>query len=177
MQISAEILEEVRLFANSVVLGAFLTFLYDGWLILRNVIKHNTFWISLEDLIFWIATALTAFLSLYGQNNGVLRWFVIAGAGLGMLLYKLSVSGFYVKYTSKAILYIVVYIKKIAYFVFKPFKFAKKHVNSGFLQVKDRIKKVTIMLKKRLTVCIKWFTIALCKHNGENGDLHNDEEV
>ena len=42
---------------------------------------------------------------------------------------------------------------------------------------KEGIKKVTIILKNRLTVCIKWFTIALCKHNGEYGDLHNDEEA
>ena len=41
--------------------------------------------------------------------------------------------------------------------------------------INNAIKKVTIILKNRLTVCIKWFTIALCKHNGEDGDLHNDE--
>ena len=38
------------------------------------------------------------------------------------------------------------------------------------------IKKFTIIPKMWLTVCIKWFTIALCKHNGQNGDLHNEED-
>lgn len=177
MTISADILEEVRLFANSVVLGAALTFVYDGFLILRRVFKHNVFWISAEDLLFWTATAVIVFLSLQRQGNGVLRWFVVAGAAVGMLLYKGSASGFYVKYFGNALLYIVVYIKRIAYFVLKPLVWLKKCVNSGFLQANNGIKKVTIILKNGLTVCIKWFTIALCKHNGEYGDLHNDEEA
>ena len=177
MEVSGEILNEVRLFANSVVLGAGLTFVYDGWIICRKVFKHNTFMESLEDLSFWLFTGIVVFLALREQNNGVLRWFLVVGAGIGMLLYKSGISRFYVNCFGKAIQYIVVYIKRLAYFVFKPIKIAKKHVNSGLLQANNGIKKVTIMLKKRLTVCIKWFTIALCKHNGENGDLHNEEEI
>jgi len=177
MEISSEIFNEIRLFANSVVLGAGLTFAYDGWLICRKVFRHNTFWISVEDLLFWFGTLIVVFLVLREENNGVLRWFVVVGAGIGMLLYKKSVSGFYVKHVGNAILYIVVYIKKIAHFVLKPLKCAKKCVNSGFSSANNTIKKVTIMLKNRLTVCIKWFTIALCKHNGEDGDLHNDRET
>lgn len=175
--VSADILEEVRLFANSVVLGAALTFAYDGLRILRNVFKHSIFWISVEDFIYWVAAAVFIFLSLHKENNGVLRWFIVAGAMIGMLLYQGSISKFYVKQISSAILHLVVYIKKTAYFVSKPFRIIKKCLKSSFLAVNDGIKKVTIILKNRLTVCIKWFTIALCKHNGENGDLHNDEEV
>ena len=177
MGISSEILNEVRLFANSVVLGAGLTFVYDGWLICRKVWKHGTFMTSVEDLSFWFFTAIVVFLALREENNGVLRWFLVVGAGVGMFLYKNSVSRFYVKYFGKGLLYIVVYIKKLAHFVFLPLKSAKKRVNTGFLKVNRGAEKVTIMLKNWLTVCIKWFTIALCKHNGENGDLHNDEEL
>lgn len=177
MIISAEVLEEIRLFANSVVLGAALTFLYDGFRIMRNVFKHSIFWISVEDMLYWIATAIFIFISLQKENNGVLRWFIVGGAAIGMFLYKSSVSRFYVKYTSNTALHLVVYIKKTAYFVLKPFKVVKKCLKSSFSQVNNGMKKVTIILKNRLTVCIKWFTIALCKHNGENGDLHNDEEV
>ena len=177
MEINDEIINEIRLFANSVVLGAGLTFVYDGWLICRKVFKHTTFWVSVEDLLFWFGTALVVFLVLQKENNGVLRWFFVVGAAVGMLLYKNSISRFYVKCVGDAALHIVVYINKLAYFVSKPFKSVKKHVNSGFLRTNNAIKKVTIMLKKRLTVCIKWFTIALCKHNGENGDLHNDREI
>ena len=177
MGISGEIINEVRLFTTSVVLGAALTFLYDGFLILRNVFKHNKFWMSVEDLFFWAATGIVVFLALQKENHGELRGYIIAGAGVGMLLYKNAVSGFYVKYLSSMILHIVVYIKRIAYFVSKPIRKAKKCVKSGILASEEGIKKVTIILKNWLTVCIKWFTIALCKHNGENGDLHNDEET
>ena len=177
MSISADILEEVRLFVNSVVLGAVLTFFYDGWLILRKVFKHNTFWISLEDFIFWIFTFAVVFNSLREQNNGVLRWFVIVGAGIGMLLYKGSLSKFYVNLIGACLLHIVVYIKKMAYFVFKPLILVKKGIKTGILGAKKGSKKVTITLKNKLTDCIKWFTIALCKHKSKDGDLHKENEL
>ncbi len=177
MNVSSEILEEIRLFVNAVVLGAVMTFVYDGCIILRKVFKHSVFWISLQDITFWLICSVVAFFALHEQNHGVLRWFIVAGVALGMLLYKYSLSIFYVNYSSKILQYIVVYIKKIAYFVFKPILFIKKCVKSGFSKLKKGIKKVTIILKNRLTVCIKWFTITLCKHNGENGDLHNKEDT
>ncbi len=177
IKVSGEVLEELRLFFNAVVLGAVFSFAYDGWLILRNVFKHSRFWISVQDLLFWLCTAVAAFLYLQEQSNGVLRWFLVAGAALGMFLYKSSCSRFYVKYSSKMLQYLVVNIKRLLYFVLKPLKWLKKCLKSGILAILRPIKKVTIMLKKRLTVCIKRFTISLCKHNGENGDLHNDKEV
>ena len=98
--------------------------------------------LSVEDLFFWAATGIVVFLALQKENHGELRGYIIAGACAGMLLYKNAVSGFYVKYLSGMILHIVVYIKRIAYFVLKPIRRAKKCVKSGILASKEGIKKV-----------------------------------
>ena len=77
---------------HSFFLGMVITFFYDGFLIVRKLFKHTMFLISLEDLIFWIACALSVFYVLYEENNGMLRWFAVAGAALGMFLYKKTLS-------------------------------------------------------------------------------------
>ena len=79
------------------MLGVVITFVYDGFLILRRLIKHNMLLISLEDMIFWIACAIGVFYMLYEENNGILRWFAVLGATLGMIAYKASISSFVVK--------------------------------------------------------------------------------
>ena len=86
--VSQNIAKEVMFLFHSFFLGMVITFFYDGFLIVRKLFKHTMFLISLEDLIFWIACALSVFYVLYEENNGMLRWFAVAGAALGMFMYK-----------------------------------------------------------------------------------------
>ena len=93
---SQDIIQEVTFFLHSVVMGVVITFVYDWFLILRKLIKHNMFWISFEDFLFWTACGLGVFYMLYRENNGVLRWFTVLGATFGMILYKLLASKIFV---------------------------------------------------------------------------------
>lgn len=52
----------------------------------RNVFSHSSFWIALEDLLFWIAAALFAFAAVYRLNQGSLRWFLLFAMLLGAVL-------------------------------------------------------------------------------------------
>ena len=64
------IVDEVTFLGHSFVLGVVITFVYDGFLILRRLIKHNMLLISLEDMIFWIACAIGVFYQLFcGKGN------------------------------------------------------------------------------------------------------------
>ena len=45
----------------SVIMGIYITFLYDLLRIGRRVITHNGFWVSVEDLAFWIYCAMKVF--------------------------------------------------------------------------------------------------------------------
>ena len=73
---------------------------YDGLLIIRRVIRHGQFWISLEDFFFWLICAWGVFLFLVEENNGILRWFAVGGAILGAFLYKKTVSKCYINIMS-----------------------------------------------------------------------------
>ena len=81
---SPDIVNEVTFLLHSFLLGIAITFAYDGFLILRRLVRHSLFLISLEDMIFWIACAIGVFYMLYEENNGVLRWFAVFGAAIGV---------------------------------------------------------------------------------------------
>ncbi len=80
--------------------GIFITFIYDTLRILRRVVPHKELLVSLEDLLFWIFCAVHIFQLMHRESNGSLRWFAVMGALAGMLLYKKTISGFFVKYVS-----------------------------------------------------------------------------
>lgn len=80
--------------------GIFITFIYDILRILRRVVPHKGLLVSLEDLAFWIFCAIHIFRLMHRESNGSLRWFAVMGALAGILLYKKTVSGFFVKYVS-----------------------------------------------------------------------------
>lgn len=84
----------------SVGTGIFITFVYDLLRILRRVIRHNNFFVSFEDLAFWIFCALTVFALMYNMGNGNLRWFAVFGALGGMFVYLKIVSPWFVGSTS-----------------------------------------------------------------------------
>lgn len=134
---SEEIWKEVIFLGWFLALGAAITFLYDILRIFRRVIRHGSLLLSLEDLLFWTGCAVGIFYLLYQENNGTLRWFAVMGATVGMLVYKASISRFFVNHTSKGLLK----VKKL----FAPFR------------------KLGKFLKKKLTAFGKVFKIILCK--------------
>ena len=73
---------------HSFLLGAFITFCYDLFRILRRIIPHGIFWISLEDLVFWVMATGGIFYLLYYENNGMFRWFAVIGAGAGKMCIR-----------------------------------------------------------------------------------------
>lgn len=134
---SAEIWKELVFLGRFLVLGVAITFLYDILRIFRRVIRHGSFLLSLEDLLFWTGCSAGIFYMLYQENNGTVRWFAIMGATVGMLLYKATLSRFFVHYVSAVLLK----LKKL----FAPLqRFAR-------------------FLKKKLTASCKMFRMILCK--------------
>ena len=89
--------EETVFLLQAHVAGIRGAFFYDGFRILRRVIPHGNFSISLEDLIFWMICAREGFQIMYDLDTGGLRWFAILGGVVGVYLYKKIVSKFYVK--------------------------------------------------------------------------------
>lgn len=160
---SQDIINEVYFLADSVVVGIIITFAYDFILIGRRVVKHSLFFISLEDFIFWAACAVAVFYMLYEENNGILRWFAVFGAALGMLLYKKIVGGHFVRLMSLFIKKEIHIICKVLGFILKPFLWIVKKFSSFWKFIWKRAKKICKYVKKKLTSFVKMLKMGVSK--------------
>lgn len=160
---SQNIINEVVFFAHSFLLGIAITFVYDGFVVLRRVIRHNLLMISLEDMIFWIACAIGVFYMLCEENNGILRWFAVFGATLGMLAYKESVSDILVRTASTLIRYLFRAVSRIAGFLFRPICFFGRKIYHIIRKLAKKSRKAKKYVKNKLTRSLKLLKITLCK--------------
>ena len=144
--------------------GMFITFVYDGLLILRKVIPHKAFVESLEDLGFWIFCAVYVFLWLYRESNGTLRWFAVAGALTGMLLYKKTLSGWLIKGAVWLLSHIFRLLGKVLSILWKPFRLLGRQLHRIHNGIRSHRRKIQGNLKIRLKSYAKALKIKLCKH-------------
>ena len=160
---SQGIVQEVTFFLHSILIGLIITFAYDWILIFRRLFKHGRVLTSAEDLLYWFACGIGVFYMLYKENSGVLRWFAVMGAALGMLFYKATLKNRFVNVMSTYIHKIMGFIFRVIQIMLKPikclFSVARRFVRFSI----KKLKKVKEFVKKRLTVCIKTLRMVLCK--------------
>ncbi len=144
---------------HALLMGIFITFLYDWLRIFRRVVPHSGFWISAEDIAFWIYCAGEVFLLMHHESNGSLRWFAILGALTGMLLYKKLISPFFVKYVSYVLQRLIDILVKIVRIVLTPFLAAGRTTAISAQRsgkwARIRIRSGGRFLKKKLTFLLK----------------------
>ena len=160
---SQGIVQEVTFFLHSILMGLIITFAYDWILIFRKLFRHGKFWMSVEDFIYWFVCGISVFYMLYRENNGVLRWFAVVGAAIGMLFYKLTVRNRFVSIMSTCIYKIMWFVFRVIQVVLKPLKCLFSAVRRCVRFLNKKFKKVKEFIKKRLTVFIKTIRMVLCK--------------
>lgn len=147
---------------HALTMGIFITFVYDVIRIFRRVIPHNSFFLSLEDLGFWIYCGGSVFLLMYHESNGELRWFAVFGAIVGMLLYRKIFSHLFVKYVSLILSKALAGLGKILGWLLRPLKSLLQKVGRGIGCFSRRIgRRIKKAIKMRLTYLLKTLKIGL----------------
>lgn len=140
---------------HALLMGIFITFVYDLLRIFRRVVPHSNLWVSLEDMAFWIYCAAKVFVMMYHESDGTLRWFAVLGAMAGMFLYKKIVSPFFVKYVSLIIGKLFMVLGKIGRIILRPFAVVIRKLQKTGAAAKARSirrrNQVKWFLKKKLT--------------------------
>lgn len=144
---------------HAFLMGIFITFVYDALRIFRRIIPHAAFFVSLEDLIFWVYCSAEVFLLMYHESDGTLRWFAVIGALFGMFLYRKLLSGFFVKYISLALKKVLGIFGRIIRLLCRPLCFAGKKAGKAVRRAKGRgsrlLAKWRRAVKIRLTIFLK----------------------
>ncbi|MCI9590969.1 MAG: spore cortex biosynthesis protein YabQ [Lachnospiraceae bacterium] len=109
------LLREIQITLSSLVVGAWLMMCYDVLRVFRILIRHGSFWTGAEDFIYWLYAGVTTFLLLYQENDGGLRWYIIAGTFAGMVIYDRFFSRIYLKLLKKAVEWIRMKLHKIRF--------------------------------------------------------------
>jgi len=169
---SHQIVEESTFFLYSVCMGIIITFIYDLIRLLREMIPHNTFFISIEDILFWIFTCFAQFMLLYKVNNGMVRWYSIAGAFFGMIIYKKSIGQYMVVILSKIIRKTLHVALRIFMYVISPIRWIVRKTKPVFMRIAQNYRLKRKKAKNKLTDKVNGVKISLCKRK-----YQQDEEV
>ena len=143
---SQVIVGELRVAGVAFLSGALITIVYDVFRIFRRVISHNHFWIGVEDLVFWMWTALWTFSVLYRENDGNLRLYTMVFMAAGMITYHGTISEPLVHYAGKI-------LKKLFQILFYPLKMLKIYIIFSGKKLKKCIFGIIMKLTYSRRVC------------------------
>lgn len=86
------IYEQLEALLLSVLIGALFALLYDSFRIIRYGTKSKSAGVLVEDVAYWVICAFAGFAFLLKVNNGVIRFYLLAGMLAGAVLYRLTLS-------------------------------------------------------------------------------------
>lgn len=101
-----------------ILTGLVIGILFDIFRILRRSFKTTDFITYLEDIIFWILTGCIMLFSIFIFNNGEIRSYVFIGIAIGIILYMLVISRFFIRISVN----IIKFIKRILSYPIKLIK-------------------------------------------------------
>lgn len=144
LQVSNE--QQIRFLLYSVIVGVFLSFLYDFFKVSRVLFsKMPDAVIFVEDLIFTLICTVVYIIFIYAANLGIPRFFSALGAAVGFLIWYFTLGKLLPKIYVKAILIILVPIKlfisgfvKIVSFVLCKITIYKNFFKNLFIFAKKR---------------------------------------
>ena len=141
----------------ALLLGVFITFVYDVLRVFRRVVPHSSFFVSLEDLGFWIYCGVEVFLLMYRESNGTLRWFAVLGAIVGMFFYRKLISPFFVKYISLVLSKVLGVIGKILRWMFSPLSKLCRKTGQGAKKAGGALRTVLARIRRRMKNKLTFF--------------------
>lgn len=79
-----EIKEELLMFLTAIVSGMIVRLVYHCIECIRMIYRHKLLYIELEDLLYWIGTAIYLFVQIYHTSYGSVRWSFVLGVVIGV---------------------------------------------------------------------------------------------
>lgn len=113
---------QAYLFVIYFICGIIIGIFFDLFRILRKSFKTSDFITYIEDIIFGILTGIFLIFMLFIFNNGQLRFYIFLAIILGLIIYMLTISKYFIKINVKIIVTIKQTIMKIISIILYPIK-------------------------------------------------------
>lgn len=85
--------QQTYAFLMTILAGGIVGLLFDAYRVMRSILAPKQLATALTDLLYWIVVTPTVFAMLLAGNWGELRFYVLLGLGIGLLLYFQALSG------------------------------------------------------------------------------------
>ncbi|MFV0519782.1 MAG: spore cortex biosynthesis protein YabQ [Lachnospirales bacterium] len=160
-----DISSQINFFLIAFILGFFSAILFDIFRIFRKSLKHNKFFINLEDLIFWVFTTFIFYYVFLHKNNGDIRGYMLISLLLGFIFEIIVFSKTFIKFGEKIVVFLVNIFKEILLLILQPLSFLCKMGVDTFKSYILKFKGAT--KDKYIKGKTKVFTLS--KNKGKNG--------
>lgn len=127
------------------ITGIAIGILFDTFRILRRSFKTADWVTYVQDILFWILTGCIILFSIFRFNNGEIRSYVFLGLAIGVILYMITISRFFIEYS----VLIINFIKKI---LSVPIHFFSNIINKMMIKP---IHFLVINMRKSIQTCNK----------------------
>jgi len=122
--------EQLISFVYFILVGLVVSVIFDIFRILRKTTKTSDIVTNIQDILFCIITGIILLLSIFYFNKGELRLYIFIGIGIGITFYMIFISKYFIKINVA----IINFIKKIIYWLFKPFIILLNFTKKMFLK-------------------------------------------
>lgn len=127
------------------ITGIAIGILFDTFRILRRSFKTADWVTYVQDILFWILTGCIILFSIFRFNNGEIRSYVFLGLAIGVILYMITISRFFIEYS----VLIINFMKKI---LSVPIHFFSNIINKMMIKP---IHFLVINMRKNIQTCNK----------------------
>lgn len=126
--------------------GIMIGCLFDIFRVSRKLFKTPNFITYIEDLLFWILTGILILYTAWYFNDGELRFFMILGLTIGIIIYILTISNIFVKISFNILnklKNIIIHLLKLISNIFKPFVSIFSKIFDNLIKILNKnVKKV-----------------------------------
>jgi spore cortex biosynthesis protein YabQ len=149
------VLEQLNSFFVFFISGIIIGVLFDIFRIIRKLFKVSDIHTYIEDILFGIITGIFLVFIIFVYNNGNVRLYMFIAMAIGIVLYLLLISKYFIKLNVIIFSFInkclVKLIKVIIYPIKLIFKLLKKIFKKPYTIIIINIKKI-----KELLIYKKW---------------------
>lgn len=131
---NSETINQAYLFLIFILNGLLIGIIFDIFRILRRSFKTSNIITYIEDIAFWVISALIVMYSLFVFNNGEFRAYIFIGIFLGIAIYMLFLSKTIVNISVKVISAIKNIILTISKIILYPIKLIYKFIKRIFIK-------------------------------------------
>lgn len=138
---------QIYLFLIYMLCGIVIGIGFDIFRVLRKSFRTSDMVTYIEDILFGILTGIFLIIMLFIFNNGQLRFFIFVAISLGLLLYLLTISKYFIKIN----VIILAFIKKLVHMMLYPIQKLYKIMTKPFYFLIINLKKLHIRKSKKLS--------------------------